>query len=155
MFVIYLPSIYRKLKVSLLAGSGVVAATTLTLLYAKYDKNFREQLCVYLPFINSLLSNEQKLIEATKYDDSFIKKKSSQTKLADSKVIEAPLPKVDIPKPVVETKKPEQLHSKDALDEKTIKQEIAKTFERAINEDNVSVCYLGLIFTFANSFFVF
>ena len=125
----------------MLAGSSVAAATTLTLIYAKYDKNFREQLSTYLPFINSLLSEEQKLVEATRFDDSFMKKKPS--KPVDTKMFEEnPLPQVPIVAPVVTEAKPPKADpepAKDLLDEKAIKKDIAMTFEKAINDENVIV----------------
>lgn len=128
-----------------MAGSGVVAATTLTLLYAKYDKNFRDQLSAYLPFINSILSeNQQKLAEASKFDDSFLKKKTVPSKSLETKISESAftLPQVEVSKPVSEAKPAEPVKAapeKDDLDEKSIKKEIAATFEKAINEENVKI----------------
>lgn len=129
-----------------MAGSGVVAATTLTLLYAKYDKNFRDQLSAYLPFINSLLTeDQQKVAQAAKFDESFLKKKTIPSKSLESKISESAfsLPQVEVPKPVSEEKTAvpvKTTHEKDELNEKTIKKEIAATFEKAINEENVKVC---------------
>ena len=137
----------RKLKITLLAGSGVAAATTLTLIYAKYDKNFREQLSAYLPFINSLLSDEQQQqrIDAARFDDSFMKK--TRVMSAEKKVAENTLPKLPevpiVPVPAVkQLTKEDKEPLVDVLEEKTIKKEIAKTFEKAINEENIIVCIL-------------
>lgn len=118
----------------------MTAAATLTLIYAKYDKNFRQQLSTYLPFINSLLGDEQKRIEANLFEESLLQKRPAQP--LKTTVVETPLPKVM--QPVIETKPTEAVDPepvKDVLEEKEIKKEISLTFERAINEDNAIVCF--------------
>lgn len=49
---------FRKGKATFLLGSGAILASALTLSYAKYDKEFANQLITYAPFLKDLLEEK-------------------------------------------------------------------------------------------------
>lgn len=69
---------YRKLKATFLLGTGAVAVTTLTLAYAKYDKQFADQLTSYAPFIKNLLEDSPTLKAKDEDIFEFQKKKTNK-----------------------------------------------------------------------------
>lgn len=70
--------LYRKLKATFLLGTGAVAVTTLTLAYAKYDKQFADQLTSYAPFIKNLLDDSRTLKAKDDEIFEFHKKKTNK-----------------------------------------------------------------------------
>ena len=114
----------------MISGSGVAAVTSLTLFYANYDKDFRQQLITYAPYLSNLFSNGKQKIMATSFEESFLKKKQVNT--IETKVIENTLSET---KPILTIQEP----VRDSLEEKEIKKEISQSFERALNEDNANV----------------
>ncbi|KAJ6222328.1 hypothetical protein RDWZM_000873 [Blomia tropicalis] len=137
-----------KLKISLIGGGALTAATTLTLIYANYDPKFRSQLVSYLPFINTLLSEDSKQnAAANAYEESLIKPKIQQQQSIKHEVkkVEKPsenvVPKDEKPSivPSVVPTNVQTTKESNLLEEKEIKSEIAKTFEKAMAEENIQI----------------
>lgn len=121
-------------KLTLIVGSGTVAAATLTYFYAKYDKKFADQLSSYLPLMKSPLSSEQKLVKDDSFEKSFMKK---PVKAKAEPVVQAPI--VEIVEPVSKNHPEPIITKSNEKNIEEIKHDIKKTIEIAIDEDRVSI----------------
>ena len=130
-----------------------------TLLYAKYDDSFRNQLNDYLPFINSLLGEETKSSLTPPADDSFLKKRLPTANKVPDIAKQVPVP-IEKPKEVkdsaqqtnaavekkdeIKTAEAQQdKETKPVVNEEEIKKKIKQSLESLMKEDNSSNSQLG------------